>query len=324
MSTALRALIPLIHKKSNLTDPGEFHSLINVVFHDREAKYYDKLHAEMWQSLPQQYQLFINDITNHLPGKNGWCLLDVGCGTGLATQMLLNTGLKDCISEVHLLDTSSTMLKEAQKRSKKWNKKIKTIHGDIGTITGQYDFVVISSVLHHIPDLHAFLQKLGSLQNPGGIIFTIHDPANEALQNEKYIERCRQYRQYMQAHPPSLSLQTRVFNKIKRLLKPDDYMRSINKDLLKNNIIKEPLTATELWSITDIHVEGLPYSANQGISLAELTKSLAGYHLLSYRTYGFFGALNSNLPDQFKEAEQQLIAEGDKFGRNFGSVWIKQ
>jgi len=128
----------------------------------------------------------------------------------------------------------------------------------------------------------------------------------------------------MQAHPPSLSLQTRVFNKIKRLLKPDDYMRSINKDLLKNNIIKEPLTATELWSITDIHVEGLPYSANQGISLAELTKSLAGYHLLSYRTYGFFGALNSNLPDQFKEAEQQLIAEGDKFGRNFGSVWIKQ
>ena len=323
MSDAFKALEPLIAKKSNIRDAREFHSIVNVVFHDHEAKYYDSLHAEMWQNLPREYDLLVNDTFPYLSNKNPLKLLDIGCGTGLATQLLLNTSLGSAIHEVHLLDTSSVMLAEAKKRAKSWNKKINIIHGDVTAVTGTYDIIIFSSVLHHIPELEDFLSKVSNLQKPGGLIISIHDPSLEALQSDNYKNRCKEYSEHYKNQKPHLSLLSRVVNKIKRTLQPKDYIGSVNKVLLQKGVINQELTSNEIWSITDVHVEGLPYSVSDGISKQKLIAALPSYKLISYRTYCFFGLLSSHLNVEYQKKEQELSLNGDHNGRNFGSVWIK-
>jgi ubiquinone/menaquinone biosynthesis C-methylase UbiE len=322
---AYKALLPLIEKKGKITDPEQFHSIVNVVFHDREAGEYDELHKEMWESLPYQYQLMVQDISTHIPANKQLKVLDIGCGTGLATEMLLGTDLRENICEIHLLDTSSAMLEEAKKRADNWGKSIKIIHGDISVVDDKYDLIIISSVLHHIPDLTKFLTNVSRVQNTEGILLTIHDPSLEALESSSYAARCAKYRDYYQNNQQtqSASLIARIINKVKRLTAKDDYITVVNKRLLDKNVIKEPLTETELWSITDIHVEGLPYSATNGVAKQVLSDALTDYEPISYRTYAFYGTLRSNLIGPYGEQEDRLSQEGDLYGRNFASAWLK-
>ncbi|HTH81502.1 MAG TPA: class I SAM-dependent methyltransferase [Mucilaginibacter sp.] len=327
MSTqnALHSLQPLINEKSLIKDADEFNRLVNVIFHDHEAAQYDEVHSEMWKSLPQQYDLIANDIVKLIKPKQQFSLLDVGCGTGLATQMLLDTILGPDITEIHLLDTSGKMLKKAGERSKKWNKKIRITEGDITQLHEKYDVIIISSVLHHIPDISRFLLHLKQLQKIGGILITMHDPAAEAIESELYKKRCEEYNSFKEKQvyiKPTIF--KRAFTKIINLLKPQDYIEKINNDLLRKKIIKKPLTAPELWSITDIHVESLPYSASNGISKSSLINGLSEYDLVSYNTYAFFGILKSNLDTLFEQKEQELFLNKDLFGRNFSSAWIKK
>jgi ubiquinone/menaquinone biosynthesis C-methylase UbiE len=323
MTDDLKALVPLIVKKSNISDPEKFQSIINVVFHDHEAKHYDVIHSEMWKSLPKQFELLANDLAPYIKNQENLKLLDVGCGTGMATQMMLNTKLNKNVREVHLLDTSSVMLSAAGKRARKWGKITKLVHGDIKKLEGKYDIIIISSVLHHIPNIPGFLKTIEGLQQKGCVILTIHDPGHEALNGTVYQERCKLLSNTGQAKTPKLSILTRIFNKVRRSLQPKDYIDSINETLLKKGVINTPLTARELWSITDIHVEDLPYSASDGISLSTLKDSLPSYQLISFRTYAFFGTVESNLPPSLHHLEVDLSKKRDLNGRNFCSIWLK-
>lgn len=326
MSEAYQSLVPLIKKKSLITDPEKFQAVVNVVFHDYEAAHYDELHNEMWESLPQQYELLANDIEPHIKGRSNLKLLDIGCGTGLATALLLKTSIGSKISEVNLLDTSSKMLDEAMRRAKSWGKQAKTINGYVADVTGTYDIIIISSVLHHIPDLAAFLDDVNRIQKPGGIMIAIHDPNSAALESDVYNKRIEEYRDYRANFSAKKTpLARRVVNKIKRVLGEPHYITQVNQKLLADKVIKEPLTEGELWSITDIHVEELPYSTGMGISKELLEKKLTPYNLLSYRTYGFFhGILYSELAGEYKQKEAELAKQHDLHGRNLSTVWIKK
>ncbi|HEK21146.1 class I SAM-dependent methyltransferase [Mucilaginibacter sp.] len=323
MSEYLKTLEPLIRQKSNLTDAREFHARVNVIFHNEEAKHYDKLHTEMWESLPVQYGLLVADIKTYIKNNQPLKLLDVGCGTGLATQMLLDAGMDSRVAEIHLLDTSEEMLKQAVKRSTKWGKKVLAINGDVNTVQEQYDIILISSVLHHIPDLPPFLEKISSLQKNGGLLITIQDPAAEAQNNQVLENRKKEYQQYHESKRVNKTIIERAINKAKRLFKEPDYIKRVNKKLLEQKIINQPLTDSEIWSVTDIHVEGLPYSAGAGISKAQLVNYLRNNTLISYRTYGFYGTMGSNLDERYRKLEHELALSNDQNGRHFCSAWIK-
>ena len=324
MNDNYSSLIPLIEKKSLITDPEKFQSLVNVIFHDFESRDYDKMHNEMWESLPYQYELLIKDIGEHLNDKSNLKLLDIGCGTGLASELLLRTKLGKKIAEVHLLDTSAKMLNLARKRSAGWKKQIKTIIGEVDIVSDEYDVIIISSVLHHIPDLATFLNHVSRIQKPGGVLITIHDPNSGSLESDLYINRNKEFQQHrLTIRKKKAALSKRVIGKLKRILKIPNYMDLVNRELLRQNIIKLPLTEIEMWSITDIHVEGLPYSTGKGISKDLLVKDLQQYNLLSFRTYAFFGLLSNNLDDVYKKKETELSLKNDPYGRNSCSAWIK-
>jgi 2-polyprenyl-3-methyl-5-hydroxy-6-metoxy-1,4-benzoquinol methylase len=325
-----KSLIPLFEQKSNVDSIKDFHEKVNLTFHNIEAKYYDKIHAEMWINLPEQMERIINHLFNWLNKHNIQKIkvLDLGCGTGLAAQLLINSLVGNKIASIFLLDPSHAMLQRAKQRSTKWNIPVNSHCGYIEDVEEKFDLILTSSVLHHIPNIPEFISKIENRLNANGVFISLHDPLAEAIGSEIYQNRTARLTQTTRIHFQKRTLKQRIVGKITRILKrnikPETYIEEVNQELIRLNMIKTHLTPAEIWSITDIHVEGLPYSANNGISLKNLEESAKIISLAYFNTYCFFGKLKSDLPEEYKAEENELTLTDDKFGRNFNSMWIRK
>jgi 2-polyprenyl-3-methyl-5-hydroxy-6-metoxy-1,4-benzoquinol methylase len=322
-------VIKLLVKKtgSNLS-PEDFQEKINIIFHDFESIHYDSLHKDMWQSLQDQIDLLIEDLFKYKKiDASDLTLLDIGCGTGLSTQLILNSKLNENILHFNLLDTSAKMLAQAELKAKSWNKKIRIINGTINDLSEKFDIVIISSVLHHIPNLEVFLNQVDSLINEGGILINIQDPNVDYLEDTIYKERCKNYKIESKQQSKQFKLNKiipkSIIKMIKRILNKKDYIDLINDQLLKEKLIKVRMSADEIWSVTDIHVENKYNTINKGISLEFLKEQLCNFNLIKMRSYGFFGYLKSDLLSNYSSKEQDYIDNNQRNGRNLSCIWIK-
>ncbi|MDN3676721.1 class I SAM-dependent methyltransferase [Flavobacterium paronense] len=323
------SLLPLHKKIQSPLSVQKFQERVNIVFHDFEAAHYDKMHSDMWGSLQEQINLLVDDLFAYEDIKSHkLSLLDIGCGTGLSTQILLNSKLGEHIEEITLLDTSSNMLKFAEEKAKTWQKKYKTVNAYLSELDEKFDVIIISSVLHHIPDLDVFLQQVNGALNHKGLLIHIQDPNGDFLNDAEYNARKKQYEKELDLIPKKKKIKDylpkKIIKSIKRLLNRKDYIDSINDKLLAESIIKKRMTADEIWSVTDIHVETKNDTLNKGISLDYLKKQLPNFELIKMRSYCFFGVLKSDLIDSYKEKESKFIAENQVNGRNISCIWIKK
>ena len=312
-----RSLYPLMEAKGVTTSAEDFHRAVNLTFHDVEARHYDELHRSMWESLPRQFELLTRDLEADGRGPTGGLtLLDVGCGTGLSSELLLRTPLGRRVTRVHLLDTSPEMLERSRWRAAGWGVPHRVVEGTIADVpdSAAYDLVLVCSVLHHIPDLPAFLRRVGALERPGGAFLHLQDPNGEHARDEGLARR--------KAELQRARFLQRLGAKARRLLRSDAaYIGDVNRRLLEAGVIREPMTAGEIWSVTDIHVVDLPYSMGDGISTARLAEALPDYDLVSRRSYGFFGQLASELPPAFREREQALVDARALDGEWVSGAW---
>ena len=324
-----QSLLPLIQKTGSVLSPEQFQERINIVFHDFEAQHYDAMHTDMWGSLQEQVNLLVGDLLaqKNIESKT-LSLLDIGCGTGLSSQILLNSKLGAHISQVTLLDTSPNMLKFAEAKAKTWGKPYKTVNGYLASLTEKFDVIIISSVLHHIPDLEVFLGQVSDALHSGGILIHLQDPNGDSINEPEYLSRRNRYEKALEALPKEKKITDfipkKLLKSIKRLLGRLDYIDLINDQLLAEKSIKKRMTADEIWSVTDIHVETKTDSVNKGISLKFLKNQLQNFELLQMRSYGFFGYLKSDLIESYQAEETQLIAENQTNGRNISCIWMKK
>lgn len=95
----------------------------------------------------------------------GVLALEIGCGTGLFTEMFGQTG-----AQLVALDISAELLEKARSRGIPSNKvqflQKRFEDSDIG---GPFDAVIGSSVLHHL-DLEVALERIFDLLKPGGVM----------------------------------------------------------------------------------------------------------------------------------------------------------
>jgi 2-polyprenyl-3-methyl-5-hydroxy-6-metoxy-1,4-benzoquinol methylase len=95
----------------------------------------------------------------------GVLALEIGCGTGLFTEMFGQTG-----AQIVALDISAELLEKARSRGIPPNKvqflEKRFEDSDIG---GPFDAVIGSSVLHHL-DLEVALERIFDLLKPGGVM----------------------------------------------------------------------------------------------------------------------------------------------------------
>lgn len=324
-----QSLLPLIQKTGSSLSPEQFQERINIVFHDFEAQHYDAMHTDMWGSLQEQINLLVGDLLaqKNIESKT-LSLLDIGCGTGLSSQILLNSALGPHINQVTLLDTSPKMLQFAEAKAKTWNKPYKTVNGYLAALNEKFDVIIISSVLHHIPDLETFLGQVDNALHSGGILIHLQDPNGDAINEAAYLNRRNRYEKELDSLPKNKKITDyipkKLLKSLKRLLGRKDYIDLINDQLLAEKTIKRRMTADEIWSVTDIHVETKTDSVNKGISLKFLKNQLTNFELLQMRSYGFFGYLKSDLIESYQAEEAQLIAENQTNGRNISCIWMKK
>jgi 2-polyprenyl-3-methyl-5-hydroxy-6-metoxy-1,4-benzoquinol methylase len=316
----------LVKKTESPLSLQDFHSRINIVFHNHEAMHYDELHKDMWESLQEQFDLLVLDLLPGYKPNHQLKLLDVGCGTGLSTEKLLNTQLGNFIESIVLLDTSPKMLEQAKKRAVNWNKQFELVNATCDTLTEKFDIIIVCSVLHHIPDLDAFLNKIDNLLNPNGLLIHLQDPNGDYAQDPEFKSREHQLRHLQKFKKPIRFidlLPKAIKHKINLFLGRKNYIDLINDELFREKTIRHRLTADEIWSVTDIHVESEHNEYAGGISFTYLKNKLEDFTLLSHRTYGFYGALKHDLPPDLQINESKWIAENKLNGRNLGCVWLK-
>ena len=304
--------------------PEEFHQSVNVLFHDFESEIYDQAHRDMWESLPRQFELLVRDWLRcdpHAPREI--CLLDIGCGTGFASDCLLKTAIGDRIKTIDLLDTSRAMLQQASRRASRWKAPSVCHEGLLDSLPpgSRYELIVTCSVLHHVPDLPAFLRAVRDLQRSGGVFLHLQDPNGDFLGDPELCRRMapaswRPFPEWAYRFTPG-----RIARRIYRELTGKqglDYLSKTNRALLGKGIVATPLSVHEIFSITDIHVLD-----GEGISISSMKSWLPDYECLSRRSYGFFGKLWSVLPKRRQRIEEDLIARQALNGLHIGAAWRK-
>jgi 2-polyprenyl-3-methyl-5-hydroxy-6-metoxy-1,4-benzoquinol methylase len=316
---AFGPIIEIMERHGVRCSPEEFHAAVNVTFHQFESEVYDDEHRDMWQSLPREFALLASDCEQAgLPASASIRMLDIGCGTGLASDSMLKSVLGPRIREITLLDTSSAMLRRVSERAKTWGVPVQTHEGLLNSLPlTQFDVIVTCSVLHHVPDLPGLLEDVRRRQAPGGVFIHIQDPNGDMLGGQTLQARMKR----VPPQPPEWAQKlnpARIIKKIRREMgKPDDdYVAKANQELLRLQVLQTPLSVAELYAITDIHVVN-----GQGISLAKLKEWMSPYRLVSDRSYGFFGPLASDLPPELQREEDVFSQQRDKAGAFLSAAW---
>jgi 2-polyprenyl-3-methyl-5-hydroxy-6-metoxy-1,4-benzoquinol methylase len=314
----------LINKKGKIDDPVTFQRMVNEIFHDIESVYYDGFHREMWNSLGAVFNRLSEKIYDigSFSGRLDLKLLDIGSGTGLSTELLLATKISERITDVTLLDSSTGMIEASRKRAASWEREVNFINGYIEEVPVQkYDIILCCSVLHHIPDLDTFFRRLSELQSPGGLFIHLHDPNGDALKSSDYSERVKLFKSHRSRKQLSFF---GILYRLKRRVFREDFNSRVNNELLSKGVIRKRLTDKELWSVTDIHVENLPYSTREGISVSSIESFLPSYSLKYKTSYGFFGEMPDSLSGQFKELEEAFSLKDNMDGRHLAGIWVKK
>ncbi len=319
---ALAHLEPLRASYGVTCSLDEFQRAVNLVFHEYESEVYDQIHHDMWLSLPQQFDLLASDIFDNIPPKP-LAVLDIGCGTGLSSDMLLRTPIGARVEALHLLDTSPQMLARATARLKNRTATLETTEGLLDERFAQksFDVILACSVLHHIPDLASFVAQVRRVQKPGGVFIHLQDPNADSASDPELAARTRLLANATKSFiPNTLKRLTprRLLAAVTRRIGHDEgsYIDRTNRALLARGYISRPMTASDIWAVTDIHDK-----YGDGISLKRLRPLLPDYKVISSRTYAFFSKLISSLPPHLKKEEAKLIEHRAQNGHYLSAAW---
>jgi 2-polyprenyl-3-methyl-5-hydroxy-6-metoxy-1,4-benzoquinol methylase len=320
----LEHLLPLMEARGVSLDARDFHQTVNLVFHGFESEVYDSIHIDMKRSLPRVFNTLAESwlSTGAVPERIR--VLDIGCGTGLSSELLMGTCLGTRVEHLDMLDTSTEMLRKCDSRKSLKSSSRTLILGTLDRLTPgeSYDLILTCSVLHHIPNLAEFLDVVARFQRPGGAFMHVQDPNGDYLHDHELAIRNQRLENRLsrRARPLTKRLRPkRILDKLRRQVTghwEKSYIERINDELLSRRVIAEPLSEVELWQITDLHVFD-----GKGVSIKEMRQLLSSYSLVSARSYSFFGEMCSELPRGLRAEEMRLFSQHAPNGQHIGAIW---
>jgi SAM-dependent methyltransferase len=317
----LARLVPIMEARGVTVTPGEFHGAVKIAFFSSGAALYDEVSRNLWQSLPEQFQRLASDyLRQHPPMSNKMTALDVGCGTGLSAELLLQTRLGAFIRQVDLLDPSQEMLNICATRELLRAIRRRPIRGAVEDLPSRYhyDLIVAGCVLQHIPNLPEFLHQLALRQRPGGIFIHVQDPNGDSLNDFELQQRVERLARSRRVRPSTLLKRLSAANPWNRKSDRAGHMQRVNDELLRRKIIAGKMTDAEIRMVVD-----MPAHDGRGVSLRAMSSLLPEYELVSARSYAFFGELISDLPPGYQNLERVLISDRAMNGSQIAAVWMK-
>jgi trans-aconitate methyltransferase len=315
----LARLLPIMEARGVKVSPPAFHSAVKIAFFSSGAESYDEVSSNLWQSLPEQLQRLASDyLSQHAPMSARMTALDVGCGTGLTSELLLQTRFGAFVRQLDLLDPSQEMLDVCGARETLRNIRHRPIRGTIQDLPprSHYDLIVAGCVLQHIPDRPGFLHQIALRQRPGGIFIHVQDPNGDYVNDFERLERVERLARSLRVRPSTLLKRLSAARPWRR--KGETHTDRVNRELLAQKVIAEKMTDAEIRLVVD-----LPAHDGRGVSMREMETLLPDYRLVSCRSYAFFGDLISDLPPAYRKLEQALAAQRSMNGSQVAAIWMK-
>ncbi len=135
------------------------------------VKRFDDAAAE-WEEKPQRVALarkVAEAIQQAIPLASTMQVLEYGCGTGMVSR-----ALSPYVAKIIAVDTSPQMLEVLRQKAREETiDNIETLAHDLTKqplLDKNFDLVMSSMTLHHIPDIDTLLQRLFTTLKPGGFL----------------------------------------------------------------------------------------------------------------------------------------------------------
>lgn len=143
-------------------------------------EYFDSM-AASWDEMCLHEQSKLRRILEHLHLFGGCRILDVGCGTGIFTECILNN-FSDPVT-VTCVDLSEKMLEMARKKLSRC-RGVSFINGDaagLGLESGSVDRIICYSCLPHFLDKASALRNLRRILMADGLLVIAHSDGREKI-----------------------------------------------------------------------------------------------------------------------------------------------
>jgi len=139
--------------------------------YDAIAEVYDSevLNRPFYQNWDKKIRDLLEKYVPSVETSSGVKAIDLGCGTGQYTALLLDKGY-----HVVAVDCSSKMVQATVEKLSCHNGRLKTVESDILDLEiSEGNFTVVtsfSSVVNHISDWESFFDKISGLLAPGNLL----------------------------------------------------------------------------------------------------------------------------------------------------------
>ena len=324
---------PIMEVCGATCSPKDFYWAVNDALHATEAEIYDAKHASMF--IEESYVL--ERLFSYLPDSpRELRFLDVGCGTGLVGHFA-SMFIPRRVGSMTLLDPSESMLERVSERAGSWPFRTDVLLGDIFALDvgERFDVITINSVLHHIVELEAFARRIEVFVRPGGRILTAQDPRSVEKTSADFMLRERRLKKIPFWNLPAWigkpNKWERIRRRIYRLIRPgtltgqlSPFALQINEILIDKGIIRESLSESLLYEVTDVHVPGRADRVGKGIDEDDLRRWMPGMDLHAMHTYRFHDADFTQLSKAQMKKEKAWWSDNDPHGAHMALVFKKR
>ncbi|MEK7538901.1 MAG: class I SAM-dependent methyltransferase [Patescibacteria group bacterium] len=281
-----------------------------AMVHEANAKAHD-FHAEMHDrnvpyihrsSTRAYYWRLLKDACNN-KGKDfkDASVLEVGCGTGTFTDLVLLNGA----SKFYGIDLSPKMINVARLKTKdrKAVYEVAALEFFADKHKNEFDIIFSASFLHHLVDIEGGVQLIKSMLKPGGVYVGLHEPTT--TRRFTFIERIDNDFQYLFGYSGSIytPLQTRIKNLFKGIIisvalrvKALSYL--LNVYMKTKKYIKYKLGMSNSVTAEDVQIEPrvnyIDYQLNNEFSLIKKIGSFG--KVVPYCYLGFVELMKISKP----------------------------
>lgn len=144
---------------------------------DKVEKFFDEK-AKTWDRSDDHSLLIKEQLIDNAQIVKGDHVLDIGCGTGVITELLFNRSQED----VDAIDLSSEMINIAKMKFLN-NEKLHFIHKNFLEYfpNKKYDKLIVYNAYPHFLDLDKFIKHCHELLNNNGVLLIIHSLSRKEL-----------------------------------------------------------------------------------------------------------------------------------------------
>jgi ubiquinone/menaquinone biosynthesis C-methylase UbiE len=241
--------------KQNNTDvkTEKLFKRINELYHDLQASEFEDVHRLRHNVERIFWESEVAPILSQMGAKSG---VDLCTGTGFVPRTLFKK-MGDTI-HIFCVDISSKALDHTKSLLKPYAHCITAYAGDAASIPlpdREVDWISLNAGLHHIPDPAAVLVEVDRILREGGVLCLGFEP-NKAFFSSRFLSGLERLVWHVFWYISPRNNWRRLYKILgfrTKTYEQSEHLDAINKILLEEKLIDNPLTTTQLRQMVDIH-----------------------------------------------------------------------